>query len=96
MVISPIISPTRETTPNAVGCTLVAMREILAHLVAALQAHGDRQLHDVNGLELFGPESLDCLPDGLHPNAEGHQRIARTFIEKVVQPFFQGLDEARA
>lgn len=87
-VISPIYSPPRETTENAVGFTLSAMRAEVAEAVALMQGRGDRSLHYVDGTTLFGPDMLDMLPDDLHPDAEGYQALGRNFVEKVAAPIF--------
>ena len=87
-VISPIFSPPRESTPNAVGFTLAAMREEVADAVEALKAHGDRSICYVNGLDLFGPEHADLLPDELHPDAQGYKVLAKNFLGKVSQSVF--------
>jgi hypothetical protein len=68
-LISPIFSPPREPTANAVGFTLQAMRGEVAGAVELLRAHGDRNIHYVDGLRLFGPELAERLPDELHPDA---------------------------
>lgn len=83
-VISPIISPPREKTPNAVGYTLELMREHLADAVERLRAAGDDRLVYFNGLDLFGPELLEFLPDDLHPDGEGYIRMGRNAAEKVL------------
>ncbi len=87
-VISPIYSAWRENTENPVGFTLSAMRAEVAEAVALLQGHGDRNLHYVDGLELFGPEMAHLLPDDLHPDAEGYQAMGRNFVEKVASTVF--------
>ncbi len=87
-VISPIYSAWRENTENPVGFTLSAMRAEVAEAVALLQGHGDRNLHYVDGLELFGPEMAHMLPDDLHPDAEGYQAMGRNFVEKVASTVF--------
>jgi len=89
VVMSPIYSPPRETTANAVGFTLQAMREEVAAAVAALQAAGDRNLHYVNGLEIFGADYAHLLPDELHPNAEGYRLMGQNFIKQVANRYFQ-------
>ena len=87
-VISPIYSAWRENTENPVGFTLSAMRAEVAEAVALLQGHGDRNLHYVDGLELFGPEMAHLLPDDLHPDAEGYQAMGWNFVEKVAATVF--------
>lgn len=87
-VMSPIYSPPRETTKNAVGFTLQAMREEVTAAVEALRAHGDTNTHYVDGLWIFGPEAADLLPDNLHPNAEGYQLMGRNYLRQVAQNLF--------
>ena len=67
VVISPIFSPPRETTPNAAESTLTQMRVEVAEAVDAMQDRGDTNLHYVDGLDLFGPDLAHLLPDDLHP-----------------------------
>jgi lysophospholipase L1-like esterase len=62
------------------GClTLRRIREIIAEAVEKRRALGDENLHYLDGLELFGEGDLGDLPDGLHPNAAGYQRIGERF-----------------
>jgi hypothetical protein len=77
-----------KAQPNAVGFTLPAMREETASAVARLQAHGDRRVHYVDGLRVYGPEHRHLSPDGGHPNAEGQDVVARGFLREVVVPCF--------
>jgi len=88
VIMSPIYSPPRETAPNAVGFTVQAMRGEVAEAVAALQAHGDRNVHYVNGLEVFGEELSHLLPDELHPNAEGYQIMGHRFLDIAARRYF--------
>jgi len=60
--------------------TLSRIRELEREVVAARQAT-DANLHLLEGTELFGDGDLDDLPDGLHPNAAGYERMGRRFFE---------------
>ena len=88
VVISPIFSPPRETTPNAVGFTLEEMRQEVAEAVRVLRDLGDVNLHYASGLELFGPDLAHLLPDDLHPDAEGYKIMGQNFVDKVASKFF--------
>jgi hypothetical protein len=59
--------------------TLRRVRELEAEIVTARHAAGDEQLHLMNGPDLFGPDDVADLPDGLHPNAAGYQRMGERF-----------------
>jgi hypothetical protein len=62
------------------GClTLKRIREIIAAAVEQRRAAGDANLHYLDGLSLFGESDLADLPDGLHPNAAGYQRMGERF-----------------
>lgn len=89
VLVSPIYSCERETQDNAVGYSLIRMREELAEVVALLRQHGDANLHYVDGLELFGPKEEPYLPDQLHPDTAGMGIIAERYLEKVVAPYFK-------
>jgi len=86
-MISPICSPPRETTPGATGYTLQAMRADMEQVCRSFQDAGDRRLHYVNGLDLFGPDDIAryAAGDQLHPNAEGIDLQAERF-DRLVMP----------
>ena len=84
VVVSPIISPSRESTPGPGDLTLETMRELLAEAVDQLCGHGDRNLHYLSGLKLFNESDLDLLPDGLHPSAEGYQLMGVRAVEHLL------------
>ena len=94
VVQSPIYMPRHDdpgapqAAPNAVGFTLPAMRAETAAAVARLQAHGDRHVHYVDGLRLYGPEHGHLSPDGAHPDEAGQEVLARAFLRKVAAPYF--------
>lgn len=86
--------PTREVSPGRAGATpreippgdgsltLRRTREYIEHVVAVRQAE-DARLTALDGLELFGLDDEACLPDALHPDQEGHDRIARRFVGRL-------------
>lgn len=59
--------------------TLVRIRELLGAVVAARRTHGDANVHLIDGLTLFGAEDAGDLPDDLHPNPAGYQRMGERF-----------------
>ena len=70
----------------AVGAlTLQRVRELEREVVAARQAT-DPNLHLVEGTELFGKGDVADLPDGLHPNAAGYERMGRRFHDLAFAP----------
>ena len=73
LVVSPVVRPDAEQTPNRLGATLAELREAMEDVVDARIAGGDRALRLVRGLDLIGPEHLG---DGIHPDDEGHRRMA--------------------
>jgi hypothetical protein len=58
--------------------TLRRIRELEREAVSSRQAT-DPNLHLLEGPELFGPDDLADLPDGLHPNAAGYRRMGERF-----------------
>jgi len=71
--------PDRPAALALGALTLRRIRELEAEIVAARQAAGDEHLHLVQGPDLFGPADVGDLPDGLHPNAAGYQRMGERF-----------------
>ena len=65
--------------------TLRRIRALEAEIVAARQAAGDTNLHLLHGPDLFGPDDIGDLPDGLHPNAAGYQRMGERFHTLVFE-----------
>ena len=88
VLMSPICSPPREEKPNAVGFHLQRMREEVQAATEALQAHGDTQVHYVDGLTVFGPDFVHLLPDDLHPDAEGYRVMGKNFVNVVAEKIF--------
>ncbi|MGC0249073.1 GDSL-type esterase/lipase family protein [Pseudactinotalea sp. Z1748] len=75
-VITPIASPEREATPNHAGMTLEQMRTDITEVVQVLQTDDD-DVHLVDGLQILGLHEAHLLPDGLHPDGEGYELMAR-------------------
>jgi len=55
-------------------------------VVESRTAAGDKNLHLLDGLTLFGADDEKDLYDGLHPNAEGYLRMAERFFAQVCAP----------
>jgi lysophospholipase L1-like esterase len=85
VVISPIYSPPREDKSEGDGLTLKQMRTILERVVAARIKSGDKNIRYLSGLELFGEGDAADLPDELHPNAAGYQRMGERFHRLVLK-----------
>ncbi len=84
-LISPIISPPRESTANAVGLTLQLMRDEVREAAERLAAHGDGNIHYFSGLDLFSDDMVEAyLPDLLHPNGDGYELMGENFIKTVL------------
>jgi lysophospholipase L1-like esterase len=71
---SPILRPDAEATPNRLGATLADLRAAFEAVVRERQDAGDARLVLVPGLPLVAAERL---PDGIHPDDEGHAELAR-------------------
>jgi len=60
--------------------TMQTMRAAIETVVKVRRELGDENLHYLSGLELFGADDVGDLPDLLHPNDAGNQRIAERFV----------------
>ncbi|MFI6407515.1 SGNH/GDSL hydrolase family protein [Streptomyces sp. NPDC050548] len=78
-VVSPIVRPDAEDTPNRFGARLADLREALE---TAVTDTGDRRITLVRGLDLV---QADQLVDGIHPGDEGHRSLARGVTPHVAQ-----------
>ncbi|WP_415948518.1 GDSL-type esterase/lipase family protein [Streptomyces sp. KLOTTS4A1] len=70
LVLSPVLRPDAETTPNALGASLAELR---AAQERAVTDTADRHTYLLSGAELIASEHL---ADGVHPGDEGHAAIA--------------------
>ncbi|WP_199547922.1 GDSL-type esterase/lipase family protein [Streptomyces sp. N35] len=70
LVVSPVVRPDAEHSPNALGATLSGLR---AAQERAVTDTPDKHLRILPGARLIGAEHL---VDGVHPGDEGHRLIA--------------------
>lgn len=73
VVVSPVLRPDAESTPNRLGATLAGIRSTMEKLVAERMAH-DRHLFVVQGAGVLSPPDL---VDGIHPGDRGHLALAQ-------------------
>jgi hypothetical protein len=74
---------------EAIRRTSLTMRKMRATIKSVVEVRrdlGDDQLHYVSGLDLFGPADAVDLPDDLHPNDAGNERIAERFAAVAFGP----------
>lgn len=76
-------TPSTEPDVFEPPLTLRSVREILRDVVES-RASEDPAITYLDGLELFGPDDLAELPDGLHPSPSGYLRIADRFAESSI------------
>ena len=65
--------------------SLMRIREIIADVVEKRRGVGDRGLHYVDGLTLFGADDAHDLPDDLHPNPAGYRRMGERFAPVLAE-----------
>ena len=82
VVVSPVVRPDAEDQRNRLGATLADLRRAMEDVVDERIAAGDVHLRLVRGLDLIGPEHLG---DGIHPDDEGHRRMAAAVGAAVAQ-----------
>jgi lysophospholipase L1-like esterase len=72
VVVSPVVRPDAEETPNRLGATLADLRAAMEDVTTARMV-ADPNLRLIQGRDLI---EASMLPDGLHPNDDGHAAIA--------------------
>ena len=82
VAISPILRVDAESVPNVLGTSLAELRRAFEEVVEQRQQDGDGQLRLVAGRELVAEEQLS---DGIHPDDEGHQEIARALAPIIAE-----------
>ncbi|MBF8189254.1 hypothetical protein ITP53_26680 [Nonomuraea sp. K274] len=83
VVISPIVSPSRERSPNQAMMTLDDVRGTVTDAVTTLRRRGDAQLHLIDGPSVLGPDDAHLLADGLHPGADGYHLMAERLAPRL-------------
>jgi lysophospholipase L1-like esterase len=90
VAISPILRADAESVPNKLGATLADLRAAFERTIEAACSAGDEALELVPGLPLLRRERL---PDGIHPDDDGHGRLARA-IGPVLRAALEGAKHA--
>ncbi|MFI6289652.1 hypothetical protein ACIBCM_33790 [Streptomyces sp. NPDC051018] len=85
-MVSPVLRPAAEHTPNRPGATLAELRTAMERAVRATMAD-DRWLALLPGLGIVGPGQL---ADGPHPDNAGHAAPA-TGVPSAMAPWVPGL-----
>jgi len=73
VVVSPVLRPDAEDEPNRLGATLADIRHVIETVTRERIVAGDPTLALVAGEGIISSEHLG---DGIHPDDEGHKRIA--------------------
>jgi lysophospholipase L1-like esterase len=82
VIMSPLLRPDAEDTPNALGATLTELRIAIEEAVRERMMAGDVRLHLVEGSTVV---SASDLVDSRYPGDDGHIRIAAA-VGKVISP----------
>ncbi|OKK15140.1 GDSL family lipase [Streptomyces sp. CB00455] len=77
LLVSPVLRPDAERTPNRIGATLGALRDAMERATRDRIAAGDGHLALLPGRDLLGPEHL---ADGLHPDDAGHRVLGLAVV----------------
>jgi lysophospholipase L1-like esterase len=70
----------RAVEDDSGALTLSRTREIIAEVV---RMRADDRLARLDGRELFGPDDVHLLYDGLHPDQTGLDLIAERFVQRI-------------
>ena len=94
VLVSPIGFPNNETTPNAVGYTVAAMRADMELVHRRCVAAGDTNLHYVDGLTILNLDEIArYAKDQCHPNADGIDLMADRFSARVMRRWLGRVSE---
>ena len=92
VVVTPIVRPDAEDTPNRLGATLADLRLAMEEAVHECIAAGDTNLYLVGGKTVMDPVEL---VDGVHPGDEGHKRLAAA-VSRQLSPIVEAMGRAFA
>ncbi|MGO8872189.1 MAG: SGNH/GDSL hydrolase family protein [Acidimicrobiales bacterium] len=81
VVISPVLRPDAEHVANRLGASLADIRRTIETVTRERISGGDRALSLVAGAGII---TADHLGDGIHPDDEGHKRIAAAVTKALV------------
>ncbi len=87
VAISPILRLDAESTPNVLGMSLADLRGVFETVVEQRREKGDTRLRLVSGRDLV-PEAH--LPDGIHPDGEGHRHMAEALGPVLAEAVCEG------
>ena len=87
VAISPLRRLDAESTPNVLGTSLADLRAAFETVVEQRREKGDTRLRLVSGLDLV---SEAHMPDGIHPNDEGHRRMALALAPILAEAIREG------
>ena len=82
LCVTPIYS-TNEPKDKAYFEKSVRLRNMMRDAAVAQRNAGDRNIHVVEGLELFGPADQDLFRDPQHPNDAGNERMCERLVDLV-------------
>lgn len=80
VAVSPVLRADAETTCNRLGATLADLRAAFEDVVSDRMRGGDARISLVPGLPLLPAERF---ADGIHPDDEGHARLAAALGPKI-------------
>ncbi|MFF4581157.1 GDSL-type esterase/lipase family protein [Streptomyces sp. NPDC001389] len=87
LLVSPVLRPDAERTPNRLGATLGALRDAMERAARDRITAGDGRLALLPGRDLLGPGHL---ADGLHPNDAGHRALGLAVVTALRRAGFDG------
>ncbi len=89
IVVSPVLRPDAEDEANRLGATLADIRHTIETVTRDRIVAGDETLALVAGEAIITAEHLG---DGIHPDDEGHKRIAATVGKALTQAMKSAAD----